>query len=103
MSKDSTPIPPGLIDPRTEILPAPPRPDKDYSKRLDGIIIPVWDGDVYLAKACCASIRRSMGNIPITLFVDGPATDTSELQRLPGVDRIVMQDVVEPEIAKLLT
>ena len=103
MSKDSTQIPQGLIDPRSESLPVPPPPGQDYSNRLDGVIIPVWDGDVYLAKACCASIRRSMGNIPITLFVDGPATDTSELQRLPGVDRIVMQDVVDPEIARLCT
>ena len=26
-----------------------------------------------------------MGDIPITLLVDGPATDTRELERLPGV------------------
>jgi hypothetical protein len=103
MSKDSTPIPQGLIDPRYESLPTPPAPSQDYRNRLDGVIVPVWAGDIYLAKACCASIRQSMGNIPITLFVDGPATDTSELQRLPSVDRIVMQDVAEPEIARLCT
>jgi len=103
MPQASDSAPPGYLDPRVESLPAPPPPEMDFSNRLDGIIIPVWAGDVYLAKACCASVRQSMGDIPITLLVDGPATDTRELQRLPGVSRIVLQEVVEPEIARLCT
>lgn len=94
---------PELLDPRFESLPPAPRPERDLSSRLDGVIIPVWEGDVYLAKACCASIRENMGDIPITLLVDGPATDTRALQRLHGVQRIVLQEIVDPEIAQLCT
>ena len=83
MPQISNPAPPGFIDPRFDSLPPPP-PGQDFSGRLDGVVIPVWKGDLYLAKACCASVRQSMGDIPITLFVDGPATDTRELQRLHG-------------------
>src|SRR5580704_7400437 len=93
---------PNLLDPRSESLPPPPPPDPAFDGRLDGIVIPVWEGDVYLAKACCASIRQSMGDIPITLLVDGPATDTRDLQRLHGVQRLVVQEVEEPEVVRLL-
>jgi len=84
-----------------ESLPPPPRPDRDFRNRLDGVVILVWSGDVYLAKACCASVRQSMGDIPITLLVDGPTTDTRELERLHGVQRMVVQDVVSEEEARL--
>lgn len=97
----SSSISPDLLDPRCESLPPPPPPDQDYRGRLDGVIILVWAGDVYLAKACCASVRQSMGDIPITLLVDGAATDTRELQRLPGVHRLVAQDVVSEEYVRL--
>jgi hypothetical protein len=103
MSHPSSALPPGLLDPRCESLPPPPPGNPDFSRRLDGVVIPVWQGDVYLAKACCASVRQSMGDIPITLFVDGPATDTRELQRLHGVQKMVLQEVVEPEVARLCT
>lgn len=94
-------IPPDLLDPRAEGLPPPPVTDQDYSSRLDGVVIPVWAGDVYLAKACCASIRQGMGDIPITVFVDGPATNTRDLQRLFGVQRIVFREVVDDETVRL--
>jgi hypothetical protein len=68
---------------------------------LDGVVIAVWAGDVYLAKACCASVRRFMGDIPITLLVDDSATDTRELQRLPGVQRLVVQEVMDEEYVRL--
>ncbi len=90
-----------LIDPRTQSLPSPPPPSGDFSGRLDGVIIPVWRGDLYLAKACCASVRASMGNIPITLWVDGPETDTRELEKLPEVRRMVVQEVADPESVRL--
>ena len=99
----SPPIPPGLLDPRVESLPPPPVPERDFSDRLDGVIILVSAGDVYLAKACCASVRQSMGNIPITLLVDGAQTDTAELERLPNVRRMVAQEVVTGESARLCT
>jgi len=84
-------------------MPAPPLPpDRDVINALDGVIIPVWEGDLYMAKACCASIRQFMGNIPITLWVDGDA-DTAELEQLPNVSRIQLQEVVSPEYAQLLT
>jgi hypothetical protein len=70
---------------------------------LDGVVIAVWAGDVYLAKACCASVRRFMGDIPITLLVDGSATDTRELQLLPGVQRLVVQEVMDEEYVRLCT
>lgn len=103
MSQTATLIPPDLLDPRRESLPPPPPRNLDFSHRLDGVVIPVWEGDIYLAKACCASVRQGMGDIPITLFVDGPATDTHDLQRLHGVEKLVLQEVVEPEIARLCT
>jgi hypothetical protein len=93
--------PPDLLDPRSESLPAPPTPNPDFSSRLDGVVIPVWEGDIYLAKACCASIRQCMGDIPITLLVDGLGVDTRDLQRLHGVDRICVQEVEDPEVVRL--
>jgi hypothetical protein len=102
MSTVSSPAPLNLIDPRYESLPLLPT-GKDFSDRLDGVIVLVSVGDVYLAKACCASVRHSMGNIPITLLVDGPNTDTSEIERLPNVERLVAQDIVEKEYSRLCT
>lgn len=97
------PIPENLLDPRFESLPTPPPPNPEFSNRLDGVVIPVWEGDIYLAKACCASIRQSMGDIPITLLVDGADADTRDIQRLPNVSRMVLQDVVDAEIVRLCT
>jgi len=94
-------VPPHCLDPRVESLPPAPAPSADYRDRLDGVIVLVSDGHVYLAKACCASIRRSLGDIPITLFVDGADTDTSEVERLPGVSRLVVQEIAGPEYAHL--
>ena len=85
MAKVTDQAPAEMIDPRFESLPPAPRPERDFSGRLDGVIVAVWEGDLYLAKACCASIRQNMGDIPITLLVDGPATDTRDLQRLHAV------------------
>jgi hypothetical protein len=96
-------MPANLLDPRVESLPSPPVAEADYGNRLDGVIIPVWVGDVYLAKACCASVRQSMGDIPITLLVDGPATNTREIQRIHGVQRMVVQEVAGTEFLQLCT
>ncbi len=94
---------PNLIDPRYESLPPPPQPKEDLTSRLDGVIILLSEGDVYLAKACCASIRQSMGNIPITLLVDGPEVNTSELEKLPNVKRMVAQEVAGADCQRLVT
>lgn len=102
MAAASTQSPPGFINPCVESLPPPPKPSRDLSNRLDGIIIPVWQGDLYLAKACCASIRQSMGDIPITLLVDGRA-DTRDLRRLHGVQEMVVQEVADAEFIRLCT
>ena len=90
-----------FIDPRAESLPPPPPPDEDYSGRLDGVIVLVSAGDVHLAKACCASVRQSMGNIPIILLVDGAKTDTREIEQLPNMKRLVAQEIVAPQDAPL--
>jgi hypothetical protein len=103
MPESKTPAPAHLIDPRVESLPPPPPPEKDFSDRLDGVIILVSAEHVYLAKACCASIRQSMGDIPITLLADGPEVDTRELQKLPNVNCIVAQDAMSGEEARLCT
>lgn len=103
MPQSSIPAPSDYLDPRFESLPPPPPAETDFSNRLDGVIIPVWAGDVYLAKACCASVRQSMGDIPITLLVDGPATDTRALQQLPGVRRMVLQEIADAEVVQLCT
>lgn len=94
-------IPPGCLDPRVESLPPAPAVAGDFRNRLDGVVVPVWAGDLYLAKACCASIREHLGDIPITLLVDGPEADTRELQRLHGVQRLVVQEVATPEFLEL--
>jgi len=44
-----------------------------------------------------------MGDIPITLLVDGAAADTRELERLYGVKRMVVQEVASEEEARLCT
>lgn len=105
MAATESTIPPGYLDPRVESLPHAPPASQDFSDRLDGVIIPVWAGDVYLAKACCASIRQYMGDIPITLLVDGQAVDTCEIQRLHGVDRLVVQEAMaaDAEYLRLCT
>lgn len=95
------PVSSNLLDPRTESLPPPPPPKAVWADRLDGVIVLVSAGDVYLAKACCASIRQSLGDIPITLLVDGPNTDTTELQRLPKVSRMVAQELAGEEYGPL--
>lgn len=96
-------VSPNLLDPRSESLPPPPPAREDLSSRLDGVIVLVSAGDVYLAKACCASIRQSMGNIPITLLVDGPEVDTSELEKLPNVKRMVAQEVASADCKTIVT
>jgi hypothetical protein len=96
-------VPTGYLDPRIESLPPAPQAGQDFSGRLDGVVIPVWAGDVYLAKACCASVRQYLGDIPITLLVDGADTDTSEIQRLHGVQRLVVQEVMDAEYLRLCT
>lgn len=102
MSTVSFSSPPGFINPCVESLPPPPPRKRDFSNRLDGVIIPVWQGDIYLAQACCASVRQSMGDIPITLLVDGVA-DTRDLQRLHGVQEMVIQEVADEEFVRLCT
>ena len=94
---------PGYLDPRIESLPPPPPAEGVFGDRIDGIIILVSAGDVYLAKACCASIRRWMGDISITLLVDGHRTDTSEVERLPNVHRLVAQDLMDEQSARSCT
>ena len=102
MPTTSSEAPPHLIDPRCESLLPPPPAEQDYSKRLDGVIILVSAGDIYLAKACCASIRQSMGNIPHYLAERwAREVDTTELRKLPNVQQIVAQDLVSPEEARL--
>jgi hypothetical protein len=93
---------PDSIDPRVTTPPPPPSPEVDVSGRLDGVVIPTWAGDVHLAKACVASIRESMGEIPITLLVDGEV-DTSDFSRVANVSRLGLAEVVPPEHLHLLT
>ncbi len=98
-----TSVPTDRLDPRAESLPPAPAAPADYRDRLDGVIVLVSVGFEYLAKACCASIRQSLGDIPITLLVDGHETDTAAIERLPGVTRLVAQDIAGPEYAHLCT
>ncbi len=93
--------PPDLLDPRHESLPEPPPPEPGLKDRLDGVIVLVSPGDVYLAKACCASIRKSMGDIPITLLVDGQDTNTSELEQMPNVNRLSARELAGEEYLSL--
>jgi hypothetical protein len=103
MSINPLPTPANLLDPRVESLPPIPPPEQDFSNRLDGVIVLVSAKDAYLAKACCASVRHSMGNIPITLLVDGPEVNTAEVERLPNVSRMVAQEAAGSEYAHLCT
>jgi hypothetical protein len=93
MLRASSVVSMNLLDPRGESLPPPPPPKQDLSSRLDGVIVLVSARDVYLAKACCASIRQAMGDIPITLLVDGREVNTAELSRLSNVKIMVAQEV----------
>ena len=36
-----------------------------------GIIVACCDQDYFMAKACCASIRNFLGDVPICLITDG--------------------------------
>lgn len=99
----SSSTPKDLVDPRYESLPPDPIPEQDFSGRIDGVIVVMSPTDVYLAQASCASIRQTMGNIPITLLADGSETDTSELEHLPNVHRMVAQEVLDAESARLFS
>jgi hypothetical protein len=74
------------------LLPSPPAPSVPPGHGLDGVIIGVCPADLYLAKACCASVRRFLGEIPITLLTDGPVA-TSSLESVYGTGRLAMKDI----------
>lgn len=59
-----------------------------------GVIICTCRFDFFLAKACVASVRRSMGDVPITLFMDDDvnATALAKLYNLNLMYRSQLQD-----------
>jgi hypothetical protein len=67
---------------------------------LDGVIVGVCAADLYLAKACCASVRRFMGDIPITLLADG-RVNTSALESVFGAKRLAVADAAPAELVDI--
>ena len=50
-----------------------------------GIVIACCRTDAHYAKACLASIRHFLGDIPVFILVDGPASPLDSVAHLPGV------------------
>lgn len=65
-----------------------------------GVVVATHRSDYDLAKGCCASIRASLGNVPISLFVDGDFS-TRLLERAYGVDTIRATDLTIPELRRI--
>jgi hypothetical protein len=63
-----------------------------------GIIIACCDQDYIFAKACCASVRYFMGDVPICLIVDGEL-NTSTLERIYGV-KVINQKNVSSDVLR---
>src|SRR6185369_9642175 len=59
-----------------------------------GVIICTCRFDFFLAKACVASVRRAMGDVPITLFLDDDvdATALAKLYNLNLMYRSQLKD-----------
>ena len=61
----------------------------------DGIIIVAAPSDWLFAKGCLASVRYFLGDIPVTLLIDGDI-DTLELERVYGVKILCKADIPDP-------
>lgn len=60
-----------------------------------GIIIVTAPSDWLFAKGCLASVRYFFDDIPVTLLIDGDI-DTSEAERVYGVDTLRKKDIQDP-------
>jgi hypothetical protein len=64
-----------------------------------GVNIACYRGDYPFAKACVASVRRHLGNVPVCLFVDGDFS-VAELEAAYGVRTIYARDVADEELRR---
>jgi hypothetical protein len=62
-----------------------------------GVNIACYRGDYLFAKACVASVRRHLGDVPICLFVDGDFS-VKELADTYGVRTVYARDVADSEL-----
>lgn len=62
-----------------------------------GIVTACWQGDYFLVKATCASIRHFLGDIPICVIVDGDFS-IQELENLYGVHPLYLSQLFHPEL-----
>jgi lipopolysaccharide biosynthesis glycosyltransferase len=65
-----------------------------------GIVTACWQGDYFLVKATCASIRYFMGDIPICVIVDGNFS-IEELEKLYNVKPLYLSQLSNPELRKI--
>ena len=64
-----------------------------------GVNIACCRSDYLFAKACCASVRRHLGDVPICLFVDGDFS-VRNLCRAYGARALYARDVADVELGK---
>jgi hypothetical protein len=64
-----------------------------------GVNIACFRGDYPFVKACVASVRRHLGDVPVCLFVDGEFS-VRQLQHTYGVQAIYAKDVADPELRR---
>lgn len=62
-----------------------------------GVNVACFRGDYPFAKACCASIRRHLGDVPIHLYIDGDFP-VRALENRYGVRPIHRRDVGDPDL-----
>lgn len=64
-----------------------------------GVNIACYRGDYQFAKACVASARHHLGEIPICLFVDGDFS-VGELESTYGISTVYARDVADEELRR---
>lgn len=65
-----------------------------------GVVVTTSEADHHLARGCCASIRRFMGDVPIAMFVDGNVP-TRPFEQIYGASIHRAEDLASPELRKI--
>ncbi len=64
-----------------------------------GVVICCCKFDYFLAKGCVASVRQYLGDVPITLFIDGEL-DARAVAEAYNLSLLYRKDVKDPWLRK---
>lgn len=60
-----------------------------------GVVISCYKRDYMFAKACCASVRQFLGNVPLCLLVDGDFP-VDDMKRTYNVQTLYRSEIKDP-------